>query len=222
MTIPDSLPLPKERIEPNFIVPAIGGILMSIICAYLIAYVSVNGIYVIGLFEFLVGLAFGFGLKYLMRLGNFTNMEKLKYLLYCMVGIFFISNQVFQYEIIKDQNNLPYIGFLEFVKIRFTNGLKLKSLNTGWIGLVISWILQVILIYWISIIKTLTSLVMFQLEKVPKEVTEFAYYHFLKGKNEQSVRQELYKMGWKDDRVQREVIESIAAVGESQELGRIE
>jgi hypothetical protein len=35
------------------------------------------------------------------------------------------------------------------------------------------------------------------------------------------VRQELYKMGWKDERAQSDVIESLGAIGEQQEVTRI-
>lgn len=218
--IPDSLTPPVKRIEPNFSVPSIGGLLVSIICALIIAYVSVNGIYIIGLFESLVGIAFGFTLKYLIKWGNYTDMEKLTYLIYAMIAVFFFGNQILQYGIIISSNNITDANFFDFIKYRFENGLKIKSLNTGWIGLVISWILQVVIIYYITLLRTVSALVVYQMERTPSDVVDFAYYHFVKGKSESEVRQELYIKGWKDNQNQTEVIESIGAIGDRQEIIR--
>lgn len=218
--IPDSLTPPAKGIEPNFAIPSIGGLLISIVCALVIAYVSVKGIYIIGLFESLVGLAFGFTLKYLIRWGNYTDMEKLTYLIYAMIAVFFFGNQIFQYEIIVSNNNIADASFFDFIKYMFENGLKIKSLNTGWIGLVVSWILQVVIIYYITLLRTASSLVVYQMERTPPDVVDFACYHFVKGKSESEVRQELSRKGWTDNQNQNEVIESIRAIGDRQEIIR--
>jgi hypothetical protein len=219
--IPESLPQPKKRIEPTFAIPAIGGLLISIIFAYIIALISVNGIYIIGFFEALIGFAFGFSLKYLIRWGNFTDVEKLRYLILTMVAVFFFANQLFQYQIIIDKNNITDATFFDFIKFRLENGLKIKSLNTGWIGLILSWIFQVLFIYWIAILRAVSALIIFRMEKVPPEVVDFAYYHLIKEKSEQEVRQELYKMGWKSDSSQNEVFESIGAIEDRREFIRV-
>jgi len=218
--MPTSLPLPMDRTQPTFAIPAIGGIFISILAAYLIAYVSVNGIYVIGLYESIIGFGFGFTLKHLIRWGNFTNGEKLQYLIYAMIAVFFFANQIFQYEIVISKNNIPGVDFIDFIKFKFENGLKIKSLNTGWIGLIISWIFQVLVIYWITILRAFSSLLIYQSERVPSEVIDFAYYHFVKGKSEQEVRLELSRLGWNTDRSQNDVIEAIGAIGERQDFIR--
>jgi len=218
--IPISLPQPIARVEPTFTIPSIGGIFVSILAAYLIAYVSVNGIYVIGLYESIIGFVFGFALKYLIRWGNFTNGEKLHFLIYAMIALFFFANQIFQYEIVISKNNLTGVSFIDFIKFRLENGLKIKSINTGWIGLIISWVFQVLLIYWITSLRTFSSLLIYQSERVPSSVMEFAYFHLVKGKSEQEVRLELSRLGWTTDRSQNEVIEAIGAIGERQEFTR--
>jgi hypothetical protein len=218
--VPENLTVPIKRMEPTFAIPSIGGLLVSIICALIVAYVSVNGIYIIGLFEALVGIAFGFSLKYLIRWGNFTDMEKLTYLIYAMVAAFFFGHEFFQYEIIISENNIADASFIDFIKYKFENGLKIKSLNTGWIGLLISWIFQVAIIYCITLVWTVSALVVYQMERTPPDVVDFAYYHFVKGKSENEVRQELNRKGWTDHRNQTEVIESIGAIGDRQEIIR--
>ncbi|KXK28317.1 MAG: hypothetical protein UZ12_BCD005001011 [Bacteroidetes bacterium OLB12] len=218
--IPTSLPQPVKRIEPTFAIPVTGGIFVSILAAYIIAYVSVNGIYIIGFYESIIGFGFGLSLKYLIKWSNFTNGEKLHYLIYAMIALFFFANQIFQYEIVMSKNNITGVSFMDFIKFKFENGLKIKSVNTGWIGLIISWVFQILVIYWITVLKTFSSLLIYQSERVPSEVIDFAYYHFVKGKSEQEVRLELAKMGWNTDLSQNEVIESIGAIGERQDFIR--
>ena len=87
--------------------------------------------------------------------------------------------------------------------------------------LVISWILQVLIIYYVTLLRTVSAVVVYQMERTPSDVVDFAYYHFVKGKSESEVRLELSRMGWTDHRCQTEVIESISAVGERQELIRV-
>ncbi len=214
--IPTFLPIPERRREPTFAIPVIGGLLIALIFAFLTAYLTVNVIYIIMLYESIIGMAFGFSLKYLIKWGNFTNSEKLLFLIYAMIAVFFITNQIFQYQIIISQNDITGFSFFDFIKLRFESGLKIKSLNTGWIGLIISWILQVLIIYWITILRAFSSLLVYQSERIPREVVEFAYYHFVKEKSEQEVRGELSKMGWSNEVSQNEIFEALGAVYERQ------
>lgn len=59
-----------------------------------------------------------------------------------MILLIYASNQYFQYEIILHENNLERIGFLNFLKIRFSQGFTVNKINLGWIGWIISWIIQ--------------------------------------------------------------------------------
>lgn len=219
--IPDTLPKPAESKKPSFLIPVIGGIITSLILGFLIAKVSIQGIYIIGLFEFLVGIAIAFALKFLIKASNFTDLKKLHFLLIAMIIITYLSNQYFQYEIILRENNYDRIGFFEFMKIRFSQGLTIKTLNTGWIGLVISWILQLGLTYAIAYLRLVSTLTSYQLERIPTEVLDFSYYHFLKGKSDEEVRMELANKGWVKTENQDEVFEAIHAIYGQMELSRI-
>lgn len=177
--------------------------------------------YFIGLFEFLVATAIAFVMKYLIKLSNFTDFNKLQYLLSGMILLIYLSNQYFQYEIILNENNYDRIGFLEFLKLRFSQGLTIKNLNTGWIGLVISWILQLGLTGLFVYLKIISILTKYAIERVPVEVAEFAYYHFVKEKTEEEVRNELAKKGWTDKINQDEVFEAIGGFHSATELNRM-
>lgn len=218
--IPQSLPQPTSRISPQPMIPIIGGLIIALITGYLIAFLTFEGTYFIGVFE--VGAAFllAFGLKYLIKTGNYTNFEVLQYLLGAMVFITYLSNQYFLYEMILENNDVERIGFFEFLKWRLENGLKIKSLDTGWLGLVISWIFQLVFTYLIAYLRLINSLTVFIIERVPSEVADFTMYHFVKGKSETEVRHELSKMGWSTSQQQDEAFEAIGGYQSANQLGR--
>jgi hypothetical protein len=205
--IPESLPQPIQAKEPNILIPIIGGLIISLILGFVIAFISVKGMYFIGLFEFLVATAIALAMK--------------QYLLAGMIFLIYISNQYFQYEIILNANNYERIRFLEFLKLRFSQGLTIKNLNTGWIGLIISWILQLGLTGLFVYLKIISILTKYAIERVPVEVIDFAYYHLVKEKTEEEVRNELAKKGWTDKINQDEVFEAIGGFQNATELNRM-
>ena len=219
--IPEILPKPLETKKPNFIIPLIGGFFISIILAVILAKVSVSGIYIIGLFEFLVAIAIGFSFKFLIKFSNFTEFLKLKYVLIGMIILIYFLNQYFQYEIILRENNYERIGFFEFIKLRLEQGLTIKKINTGWVGLIISWILQIVITYYVGIFSLISRITTYQLEKIPMEVVDFAFYHFIKEKTEEQVRSELISKGWTEKQNQDEVFEAIEAIYGTNEMNRM-
>jgi hypothetical protein len=218
--VPNSLPNPKKFIEPQIIVPFLGAGLIAIALGYLIALLSLEGLYVIFLFEIGVGFIFGFAMKYLMKLGNYTDFSKIKLILIACIFLTFLLNQVFQYHLILARNDYEPIGFLAFMKLRLEKGLVVRDLNVGAIGLIISWIIQVGLSYLIAHFRTVLGMVHVLLDRVPPEVVDFAHYHFVKGKSEIAVKQELSKMGWSTDLQHKMVFEAIDGLQGGQILQR--
>lgn len=218
--VPENLPSPKKFIQPQILIPLIGIGIISLALAYLIALLSLEGLYIIGLFEVGAGIIFGFSLKVLMKLGNYTDWGKIKFVLIGAVILTFLMNQVFQYQLILTRNNYEPIGLLAFMKLRLEQGLTIKELNVGSIGLLISWIVQLGLTYLIGYLRTISAIVKISIERVPVEVIDFAMYHFIKGKNEFAVKQELTKMGWKSDLEHEMVFEAIGGVQGGQNLNR--
>ena len=218
---PNSLPKPKNRISPQPLIPIIGGLIVALLTGYLIAFLTFKAIYIIGIFEVGAALIIAFGFKYLIRLSNYTNFQLLQYLLGIVIFITYLSNQYFLYELILEDNNLERIGFLEFLKWRLENGLTIKSLNTGWIGLVISWIFQLGITWAICYLRVIHSLTAYVIGRVPSDVADFTIYHFVKGKSETEVRHELLKMGWATAQQQDEAFEAIGGYQSANELGRV-
>ncbi|MDQ1097576.1 MULTISPECIES: hypothetical protein [Chryseobacterium] len=219
--IPDTLPKPMQTKTPDFTIPLIGGLLVSLILGFIVAFLSVKGLYFIGLFEFLVATTLVFAMKYFIKYSNYTNFRKLQYLLAAMVILIYSSNQYFQYEIILHENNLERIGFLSFLQIRFSQGFVVNKINLGWIGWIISWIIQLGLTGLFTYLKTAVVLTKYVLERIPAEVVDFACYHFVKNKSEEEVRKELAGKGWSDKKNQDEVFEAIGGVQNAVELNRI-
>jgi hypothetical protein len=218
--IPEKLPSPKRYIEPQIIIPLIGVILVSTLLGYCFAYLSIEWKYMVFLFEILTGFALGFSMKFLIRLGNFTDWKKLKFIVGLGAILICILNQYFQYYLILNENNYEPIGFLNFIQLRLEHGFKLDKMNLGAYGYIGTWILQVVLIYIITAFKSNMSIVKYCIDRVPQEVIDFALYHFVKEKEEKEVRIELSKMGWKTELQQNMVFEGIGGVLGGQEIRR--
>ncbi|SIT04297.1 hypothetical protein SAMN05421789_1226 [Kaistella chaponensis] len=218
--IPTELPKPNLIHKSNIVFPIVLAIISAIILALLIAKLSLTGKYIIFLFEFLVGLALAYLLKIGIKLGNFTDFNKLRNILIAAIFIVFVGNQVFQYHIILTENNFERIGFFEFLKLRLQQGLTLKSLNLGTIGLIISWILQLGLTFVFGYLNLNRFLISYVVKRIPTEVIDFAFYHFVKGKDESQVRAELSSLGWTSEINQNEVFEAIDGIQGNNEMNR--
>lgn len=220
--IPESLPQPMKSKESQIWIPIIGGIITALILGLILAFLSVKVIYIIGVYEVGVAFAIGFAFQFLIKFSNYTNSDILNYILIGVVVITYLSSQYFQYQIILNQEEFESFSFGEFMKVRFELGLTIKSLNTGWIGLVLSWLVQLIITYLIGVLRLTSSILTHLIEKVPMEVIDFALYHFVKDKTEEQVRSELAKMGWIEKQNQDEVFESIGAIQGAREWSKTE
>lgn len=214
--IPTYLPKPHPVRNPNIWFPITIAVFSSIILAYASAQATVNGKYIFFLFETLIGLALAFSLKIGIKYGNYTNYKKIKNILIASILIVFILNQFFQYNIILLENNLERIGFLNFLKLRFQQGLS----NFGSIGLIIIWIIQLGITLLFGYIFITRFLITYIVKRIPPEVIDFAFYHFIKGKDEHQVRKELAYLGWSNEQNQNEIFEAIDGIQTNNEINR--
>lgn len=219
--IPETLPKPLIRKKPNITLPIISGLFIAFILGFILAFISLKGVYVIILFEFIIAVAIALSMKLLIRLSNYSDFNKLQFLLFGIVILVFASNQYFQYEIILFENNYDRFGFWKFLRLRFSEGFIIEKINTGWIGLLISWVLQIGLTVLFLYIKIVSILADYTIEKVPNEVIDFVYYYLVKEKSEEEIRTELAKKDWTDKNNQDEVFEAIGGLNSLSELNRI-
>lgn len=210
--VPKSLPLPKNLKKPDIKIPILIGLLTSLILGFLIAFISFKGFYIIGLVEIIAAIIIGFALKKAIKLSNYTNYFSLNYLLISMIVITYLSNLFFQYHLILNSGNYDAIGFVKFIQLLLQNGLTVKSMNLGKVGLILSWIFQLICTYFLGVFKLSTSLTQYIIDKIPNEVIEFTTYHFIKEKSIDQVREELAKMGWNKAEDQNDVFNAIETI----------
>ncbi|MBE8724225.1 hypothetical protein [Flavobacterium hungaricum] len=220
-SIPEHLPAPTLVKKKQFPILVLGGALIALLLGLIVAEVSIHVIYIIGVFEVLAGLAIAYSLKFLIQIANFVDLKKIQYVIIAMVFIVYSSNQYFQYLIVLNENDISGLSFYEFLQIIFSEGLFIKKINTGWIGLVLSWVVQLVLTYYIAVARVSSIVMAYQIEKIPVEVIDFSFYHIVKGKSENEVRKELAAKGWTDKENQDEVFEAMAAIGGVTELQRM-
>lgn len=218
--IPESLPAPSPRMKPNIYIPLISTIVVSLILGYILAFCISNSFYIIGLFDVGVGFIIGFILSQTLKHGNYTDFKKLRLILIASVILSFISCQIFIYQLYIGKNSSVEIDFITFIKLRFEAGLTIKSLNTGWIGLVISWGFLLFFGYYIGLLKLVSGTIKYQLSRIPPEVLDLAVYLFIKEKSEDQVKTELSKFGWSNNEDQNYVMEAVGAIGDAQEMRR--
>lgn len=219
--IPATLPLPGKYRKPKLAIPIVGMLLTALTLGFILAILSVKGIYVVFLFESLIAIALTIVLKLWIKWSNVTNFQLLKYILFGAVFITFLSNEVFQYFIRIQEVGMQDMTFLGFISLKLSYGLEFKTSNLGALGWIILWIVQLGLtglICWLRLFGLVTN---YQLSKIPVEVFEFTAYMFVKGKEEWEVRAALSEYGWTDEEQQNEVFESIGAYNTQIDMQRI-
>lgn len=218
--IPAALPAPGSRRKPRIFFPLFMAIVVSVVLAFALARISITGKYVIVLFELFAGVALAVSLKLGMRLGNFTGFIQLRNILIFSILVVFVGTHVFQYIIVLSVFHLEPIGIWEFTKLRLQQGLIIKTLHIGTIGLIVCWAIQLGLTYVFGYMLLAKFLIGYVIRRVPPEVIDFAIYHFIKGKDEDQVRAELALLGWSDEQQQTEVFEAVSGIQHNNELNK--
>ncbi|WP_178988363.1 hypothetical protein [Winogradskyella schleiferi] len=218
--IPTELPQPKKTAKPNLILSIVGGLVIAILFGLLIAFLTHNFIYFIGLYELGIGIGIGYLFSQVLKTANFLELRTTQFMIVGIMLVMFITNHFTQYQFIIAENNIFDLGFFEFMKIRFEHGLTIKELNTGWIGLTLSWIFQMVFPYFIAIGTVAINTAKYTIDKIPGEVLEYAIYLFEMGKFESEVRAELAQKGWNKKSDQDDVFNAIAEISGFQQLRR--
>jgi hypothetical protein len=220
--IPNSLPAPKRHVNPSAILPIIGGCISAVILGFMISHLSRSGLYIIGLFEFIIGFLLAYTLKYFIRWSNYTNFNRFQLILVGFVVIIYSSNLYFQYLFIIPEPYYGVFNFWDFLELRYQAGLQFKSLQLGSIGLIIFWLIQLILTYFIAVQRLTIYLIDHNLKRVPSEVLDYVFYLMNQQKSELEIRQELSAKGWTSKTNQDKVFAAISAVYDIQELRRMD
>lgn len=218
--IPETLPAPPAIRKPNILIPLLSAFGASLILGYIFAQCISEGLYFIGLFDVGVGFLIGIVMSSTLRAGNYTNFDSLRLVLIASIIIAFVSSQLFIYQNFLNQFPTLDIGFIKFMQLRFEAGLTIKEFDTGWVGLLISWGLFLFFGYYLGLLRLISGVVNYQLERVPTEVLDFAFYLLKKEHSLDEVKTELAKKGWSSETDYSNVMEAIGALGDAQSMRR--
>lgn len=210
--VPSKLPKPIISRKSSLLISIIGGLSISIGLGVLIGFLTQKFFYFIGVYEFGTGLALGYLFSRVLKLANYVEFAKIRIIIGVMVFLVFLMSLHFQYYIIVKENNISGLDFIEFIQLRIENGLMIKTLSTGWIGLILSWVFQLVFPFFIAQAKVGISLMNYSIEKIPEKVLEYVIYLFDNGKSESEIRVELSSKGWSNKEDQDNVFDAIDAI----------
>ncbi len=218
--IPETLPPPKRYKRPNVSIVLAIAVIAALGIGYILGVSLAHNFYLIGVFDLAVGFVLGLIMVEAFKLANYTNYAHLRWIFIGVIALMFVSSQYFMFQIRIAQFPAARLNFIEFMRLRFVHGLEIKGLNTGWVGLVISWLILVLITYWIGIFRIGVGMVRYQLNRVPGEVIDFAVYYLVKDKTEDQVRDLLARKGWTKSEDQDQVFEAVGALGDLQQMRR--
>ncbi|MCT4636354.1 MAG: hypothetical protein N4A72_01485 [Bacteroidales bacterium] len=211
-SIPEKLPAPIPIRKPTITIPIIGGLLTATILAFIYAKLVFNNLYIIGLYEIVIAFVFGFVMRRMVRKGNYIIFRGIKIIIICSVISTFLLSHLFQYFFAISSDTIDSIGFLNYMYEKISFGLVIKDFNIGTIGLIVSWIVQIILIYFLSALRTYKAIIGHTASRVPGEVIVFTMYLLNKGKSDEEIKDELAKYGWTDEYQVNYVFEAVIFV----------
>ena len=218
--VPVELPKPGVYEKPNLVLSIVGGLIIAIVFGMFIALLTRNFTYIIGIYELGIGLGVGYLLGQVLKKTNYIEFRTISILLTVMMILIFITNLFTQYLLITAELGISGLSFVEFLKLRFESGLTIKNLNVGWIGLVLSWLFQIVFPFFIAQAKMAIIVMNNEIKKVPETVLEYTIYLFEIGKTESEVRVELSEKGWKKGTDQDNIFSAFDAIHEFRESYR--
>lgn len=219
--IPESLPQPAAYKQPDSLPLWLGLCFSAVLIAVPVAFLTWQGLYIIGLFEFGIAWLLATVASYLFKISNYTDWKVIHYMLIAAIAIVFVSNLFFQYLIYLDKSGDAFTGFFDFVGLRIEAGIKFKEMDLGVIGLLVVWAFNIWLMYMLGKLLLLSRLVRYSISRVPEEVAEFAAYHYSQNGSEESMKKELIKMGWETEQDHQMVLEALEGFGAAREMRRV-
>lgn len=214
--IPESLPKPELTKEPNIWLPVSVGIFSSLVLG-LIFGLFTKYFYIILLYESGIGIALAFFIALGVKWGGYTNYKILRFILAGCVLVIVVSSQYFQHLLMNIDYNDYNLTFIQFMELRFESGFEFDGTNTGWIGLIVMFLIQLAVPYFVGLLNLAASITNYLIKQIPKEVLDFTYYYWVKTESEEQIRKELSLKGWVLKTDQDKVFEAFDAIDYQQE-----
>jgi len=218
--VPLVLPSPNEFGEPKIFFSIFGGLFIAIFIGILIGFLSEKFTYLIGFYELGIGIGIGYLFSIILKKANYSDFKLIQIIIGGLILIVFITNLYTQYQLIIRDNNTYGLDFLSFMELRFKTGLTIIDLNTGSIGLIISWAFQLIFPFIIARSRIAVNIMSYDIEKIPDEVIEYTLYLFETENSENEVKDKLALKGWNKKKDIENVFNAISAIIGFHEISR--
>lgn len=211
--IPERLTPPKQRKPPRIAFPVLAALIIALFLGFFMALGAWKIGYYLIAYELAAGFAIGYALSFALKAGNYVDFDKLSRILIITIVLTLFLSHYFYYQLVNVNEALG-LDFFSFM------GLVLDRAYGGWIIFIL---LNAGRFYFARLIANMImarGFIDFQLERVPVDVLEFAFYHFSKSESEASVRYELSKMNWSNKEDQDDVFFAMAQLHELREASK--
>jgi hypothetical protein len=208
------LPIKQGATKPWLLVSV--GVVLSLVISFIISIITINGPNLIIAFDFLAGIALGYGIYKIAVYTNCKNHKTANSLLYVLIGILYLSQWYFQYcfyalnisvySIAPFSLKLSYFiellyssslrEFFNFILKNFRNSGNITSVNTGIIGGVLLFILQVYICLAIAKRVIADFFVKYLVQQIPEPVVVFVTALLQNNTTQKNIIKALAEKGW--------------------------
>lgn len=217
--IPETLTQPQAQPQKSMGILIGGAVLLSVLLGGVIALCA-SFIYIIILYDFLIGLITAIAFGYLIKLSKVSNFSIVRWIGFASIGLSFFLSQVFRFMYIVNQNNIHDASIFDYFQAKLNQGIQFEDLNLGMIGLIIAWVVEIAIALIAYHSKVSHKVLSYDIERAPDDVMEFAIYLFNQGKEEDEVRKELYSKGWYKREQQDIIINAVGALSAMHQINR--
>ncbi len=208
--IPDQLTKAPRYREKNISYLLGSALVLSLGLGALLALCA-QAIYIIFLYDFLIGLMTAYTLGYFMKLSNITDFKILRWVGFASIALTYFLSQVYRFQYILSVNNVEGASIIDYFRAKLEHGLPYKDANFGAIGLIIAWGIELVVAGAYYQFHIAQKSIKYDLENAPEDVVDFAMYWFNEDKDEDGVRKELSKKGWSEKAQQDLIIKAVSA-----------
>ncbi len=196
--IPSWLPAPPSTLPSKPLLPLLGGLAFALVAALVLGYISLSDYYVLGLMEWLVGLGLGLTVGRCIRPSNFLNLYGLRGMVTASVVAVYLGRLYVGYRLVLGGAPVSEFGFGEYMDMLLEGGLVIRSLHLGTLGLLLSWVFQLVFTQYIAMSYVESRRMDRYLELVPEEVLDLVLYLMHREMDEGGIRAELSRLGWSE------------------------
>ena len=217
--IPEMLPtqpLPKGN---KFWILVLGAIGLSLVIGFIFGFLVQNDLYIIPLFEILIGIGIGKTFIWIMKL---IDEDRFDQVLLVLIGSTLLTYMVYlftRYSISMMADGLTYsdLSFLEYLELLLNYGLGIFPESLAWVEGILLWLIHIVFIGIIAYFTLSLSYNSFIIGRVPRDVWEYTLYLYAQQKSEEQIRSSLAEKGWDTRENQDKVFMAIQVIYASRE-----